>query len=224
MNKISFLIFLNLLCSTQSFGASNSPASNYQSCLNSLREDGNVMLSEIDDTRRIVYQKKSLYDRELFLIDNKKFYSCGELSVLSSTSTADVLNFDATLVVADKKFPIFVEISTLLTYGAEDLVIRESSSEKKETLNCTEVSSAKFDPAFVETLTARLNGFPLQLKDSVETKKNQERAGIWGADWKAKTAIDSERNSYLRVLKKCAGVPALSKINAKISAELKSIK
>lgn len=219
------ILILSVLCCTSVFSAVPTPASSYQACLTSLREDGNVMISEVENAGRIVYQKKSLYDRDLFLVDDKKVYSCGELTVQSASSTADVLNYDIVLTVDEKSIPLFVEIPTVLTFEAEDVIFRESSnSEPKENLNCVEINSEKFDPAFVETVGSRLKSFPIQFKESAESKKSQERSKIWGPDWKAKTAIDQERNDYLRVIKKCAAVPALSALRTKIQNELMSIK
>jgi hypothetical protein len=221
----SIILIFSALCCTTSFSADFTSVASYQICLTSLREDANVMISEIENTGLVVYQKKSLYDRDLFLINDKKLYSCGELSVQSASSTADVLNYDIILKVDAKQFPLFVEIPTELTFGAEDVIFRESSnSNPKENLNCVEINSEKIDQAFVETVGIRLKGFPIQFKESAENKKSQEKSKIWGPDWKAKTAIDQERNGYLRVIKKCANVSALGELRTKIQNELMSIK
>jgi hypothetical protein len=221
----NIILILSALCCTPGFCAVSTPASSYQACLSSLREDANAMIPEIDNAGFVVYQKKTIYDRDLFLVSNKKLYSCGELTIQSTSSTDDVLNYDLVLTVGEKQFPLFVEIPTVLTFETEDVIFRESSKpEINEKLNCVEISSEKIDPAFVETAGSRLKSFPIQFKESVENKKNQERSKIWGSGWKAKTAIDQERNAYLRAIKKCAGIEALGSLRIKIQNELMSLK
>lgn len=210
--------------SAQSFGALPSPAQ-YQTCLSSLREDANTMIPELEDGSRVVYQKKSLYDRELFLIDSKKIYSCGELSQTSQSSTSDVLHYRMLLRTGEKAYSLSVEIPTVLTYGIEDFIMRSSDQEEERALlKCSETTSSHIDAAFLETVGSRLMSYPLQLRENAQSKKNQEKAKIWGADWKAKGAIDSERSSYLRVLTKCENLSVLKPLVLKIKKELLSIK
>jgi hypothetical protein len=182
------------------------------------------MIADIDDFRRIVYQKKSFYERNLFLVDSKKFYNCVDLTIQSEKSTADVLNYNATLIIDEKSYQVFIEIPSVLTNGAEDFIILESNDPVSSQLICREVSSDKFDKAFVETVGARMSGFPIFLKDSLENKKSEEAAGIWGPGWKAKRVIDRERNNYLRTLKNCSGVKALSEVIIRTQKELNLIK
>lgn len=219
----TIILVLSTLASAQTFAATT--AASYQACLTSIHEDGNVLVTELDEVSKIVYQKTSLYDRTLFLVDDKLLYSCGELSVQSNTSTADVLNYDLNLIVNQKSYSLMVEIPTVLTFGIEDFIMRESSrTEEKTVLRCTETSSELFNAAFVETAGSRLKSFPLQFRESAANKKNQEKAKIWGAGWKAKPLIDSERNSYLKVLKNCESVSALTQLRNDIKSELLSIK
>ena len=218
--KLLLLSALSLWCA-QSFAA---PATSYQTCLNSLREDGHAMIAEINDTLRVVYLKKSTYDRDLFVVDTQKFYSCGELSIQSPTSTEDVLNFDAILLIGKSPFPIMAEIPNVLTFGAEDFVIRDGRASNGEKLNCVEITSSQFDPAFVETVGARLKGFSIEFKETIANKKNQERSGIWGPGWSAKSGIESDRNSYLKVLKSCSAITALKELSTSVVKELKSLK
>lgn len=219
------ILFLSVLNMTLAIAADKVTPLDYQACLNSIHDDGNSMIPELDENTKVVYQKKSLYDRELFLIDQKHFYSCGELSIQSTTSTSDVLNYDLDLSVNNKSYSLFVEIPIVLTYGVEDIVFRDSN--KKDFLDvkveCKKVKSEVINSAFIETVSVRLNSFPLLLKDSAETKRNQERNKIWGKDWKATKAINSERNNYLKVLNICSKLPFLNETIKAVKTELLSI-
>lgn len=198
----------------------------YNVCITSLREDANVAIPAITEDISILYQKKSQSSRDLYLIDSKKLYSCGNLSLTNSSSTEDVLNYDLVLDVNEVSYTLFVQIPSVLTFGYEDFMARESSvSEDPETkLRCDEIESSEFDAAFLETVGTRLNSFPIQFKESAENKKRQEKAKIWGPDWKAKPLIDRERNGYLKVLKNCEKVSALNNLRKTIKNNLISIK
>lgn len=222
-NTILFTAVANFLITASAIAAT--PA-DYQACLSSLRNDADIMTADLsDDSGRIVYHKKSLYDRDLFLVSAKKIYSCGELSVQSSTSNTDVLNFDFLLTVNNKSYPIRAEIPTVLTFGAEDLVLRELINQTpSEVLKCNEAEPSEFDMAFSETVGARFKGFVIEFRGSVANKKSEELNKVWGESWKAKPAIDSERNKYLKVLKSCEKISGLTQLRTSVKAELISIK
>lgn len=222
--KSSAIILGLLILMTNAFGGEDLSTKSYLKCLNSLKEETNFSMPEIDAQTKLVFHKKSLYDREVFIVDSKKFYSCGDLSIQSPTSTDDVLNFEAVLVINQKKVPLLFEIPAPLTFGAEDIMVRESRAKKLEILNCSSIPLNEFDLAFVETVGARLKGFVIEFNESVMSKKNQERAKIWGSGWRAKDSIDNQRNIFLKTLNKCSGIKALLQIKTQTELDLKKIK
>jgi hypothetical protein len=218
--KLATFVFSIFWC-ISSIGAVVNSTDTYQSCLSSLREDGKVMLPKLSDGTGVVYQKKSFYDRDLYLIDSSKMYHCGELSIPNSSSTENVLNYEIDLRLSNKKYSLSITIPTDLTFGVEDFFIRDSSKiSNNKILNCTEINSDEFDYAFAETVTSRMRSLPIQLEKSSISKKAEELDKVWGNGWKAKPVIDQERSAFLKVVKKCEKIPSLKNLGHDIKKKL----
>ena len=216
---LAAIFFMN-----QGFAAASSALLNINKCLASLRDDADVMNSDIDNVGIALITKHSNLNRSLFIVNSNNAYACGEMKKESANSTADVLNFEINLIIDRKSYPLLVEIPTTLTFNAEDVIFRESSAIDQENLNCNKTEISSLDAAILDTIGTRLKGFPIEFEENVIDKKHEEAAAIWGADWKAKVVIDQKRNQFLKVLKKCSLIPILLPLTKNIQSELSNIK